>query len=320
MAKAADAFRTISEVAEWLDVPAHVLRFWESKFTQVKPVKRAGGRRYYRPADMRLLGGIKTMLHDQGMTIKAVQKYLRDHGVQEVSCLSQPLDDIADAGATAPKAGPNLRDISTPATPEPAVVDFRRKPPARAVEDAEEAVADQEDIGTVAAEHAYDPTPIGTAPPADTPPPGTGPDDIAPSSTPEETAPEPTTTLPDKSTAPAAPDTGQDTPSDDPEAEAPAPTMPDTDPPLAGPPAPDQTATAEPDPDEDEHEDDIDLAETAPALPDLPDDPADDSDAAPGILSALSRLPRPISPELASRLATLRGDLQDRVGRATDRP
>ena len=63
MAKSADAFRTISEVADWLEVPAHVLRFWESKFSQVKPVKRAGGRRYYRPADMRLLAGIKILLH-----------------------------------------------------------------------------------------------------------------------------------------------------------------------------------------------------------------------------------------------------------------
>ncbi|MGR3320675.1 MAG: MerR family transcriptional regulator [Pseudooceanicola sp.] len=71
MAKSADAFRTISEVADWLGTPAHVLRFWESKFTQVKPVKRAGGRRYYRPADMELLGGIKQLLHEEGMTIKA---------------------------------------------------------------------------------------------------------------------------------------------------------------------------------------------------------------------------------------------------------
>src|SRR6056297_1538868 len=91
MAKSADAFRTISEVAEWLEVPAHVLRFWESKFTQVKPVKRAGGRRYYRPADMRLLGGIKLLLHDEGMTIKGVQKILREEGVQHVAALSQGL-------------------------------------------------------------------------------------------------------------------------------------------------------------------------------------------------------------------------------------
>ena len=98
MAKSAEAFRTISEVAEWLDLPTHVLRFWESKFTQVKPVKRAGGRRYYRPNDMVLLGGIKKLLHDDGMTIKGAQKMLRDHGVKHISSLSQPLDgELADA-------------------------------------------------------------------------------------------------------------------------------------------------------------------------------------------------------------------------------
>ncbi|SPJ22409.1 MerR family transcriptional regulator [Palleronia abyssalis] len=92
MAKAPDAFRTISEVADWLDVPTHVLRFWESRFTQVKPVKRAGGRRYYRPADMELLGGIKRLLHDEGMTIRGVQKLLREEGIRHVSALSPPLD------------------------------------------------------------------------------------------------------------------------------------------------------------------------------------------------------------------------------------
>ena len=92
MSKSPDAFRTISEVAEWLDTQAHVLRFWESKFTQVKPVKRAGGRRYYRPSDMMLLGGIKKLLHDDGMTIKGAQKLLREKGVKYVSSLSQPVD------------------------------------------------------------------------------------------------------------------------------------------------------------------------------------------------------------------------------------
>lgn len=101
MAKSADAFRTISEVAEWLDLPSHVLRFWESKFTQVKPVKRAGGRRYYRPADMLLLGGIKKLLHDDGMTIKGAQKMLREKGVKEVAALSQPLDTDSISEETA---------------------------------------------------------------------------------------------------------------------------------------------------------------------------------------------------------------------------
>ncbi|MFA3917948.1 MerR family transcriptional regulator [Ruegeria hyattellae] len=95
MAKSRDAFRTISEVADWLGVQAHVLRFWESKFTHVKPVKRAGGRRYYRPADMLLLGGIKHLLHDDGMTIKGVQKLLREQGVAHVQGFSQGLDEAA---------------------------------------------------------------------------------------------------------------------------------------------------------------------------------------------------------------------------------
>ncbi|MDE4096087.1 MerR family transcriptional regulator [Phaeobacter gallaeciensis] len=92
MSKSPDAFRTISEVAEWLGVQAHVLRFWESKFTQVKPVKRAGGRRYYRPADMLLLGGIRKLLHDDGMSIKEVQAILRDLGITHVSEMSHSLD------------------------------------------------------------------------------------------------------------------------------------------------------------------------------------------------------------------------------------
>lgn len=96
MAKSADAFRTISEVAEWLETPAHVLRFWESKFAQVKPVKRAGGRRYYRPSDMLLLGGIKKLLHTDGMTIKGVQKLLRESGVKHVAGHSPPLDVLAE--------------------------------------------------------------------------------------------------------------------------------------------------------------------------------------------------------------------------------
>ncbi len=87
MDKSAEAFRTISEVAEILDTPAHVLRFWESRFPQIRPVKRAGGRRYYRPSDVALLTGIKYLLHAEGMTIRGVQKVLRDHGVRHVAGL-----------------------------------------------------------------------------------------------------------------------------------------------------------------------------------------------------------------------------------------
>lgn len=80
-----DAYRTISEAASELDLPAHVLRFWESRFSQIKPVKRAGGRRLYRPSDLQLLRGIRTLLYDQGYTIKGAQKYLRENGVSIVA-------------------------------------------------------------------------------------------------------------------------------------------------------------------------------------------------------------------------------------------
>ena len=82
MTKSAEAFRTISEVAEWLDTETHVLRFWESKFSQIKPIKRAGGRRYYRPKDMLVIGGIKKLLHDDGLTIKGTQKLIKDKGLK----------------------------------------------------------------------------------------------------------------------------------------------------------------------------------------------------------------------------------------------
>ncbi|WP_370244205.1 MerR family transcriptional regulator [Salipiger sp.] len=100
MSKSRDAFRTISEVADLLDTPAHVLRFWESKFTQVKPVKRAGGRRYYRPGDISLLSGIRTLLYDDGLTIKGVQKVLREQGVKHVASLAPlQLDEAEDVEA-----------------------------------------------------------------------------------------------------------------------------------------------------------------------------------------------------------------------------
>lgn len=96
MDKSPDAFRTISEVADDLETPAHVLRFWESRFPQIRPVKRAGGRRYYRPADVALLTGIKRLLHDEGLTIRGVQKILREQGVRHVAGLSGTIvpDDV----------------------------------------------------------------------------------------------------------------------------------------------------------------------------------------------------------------------------------
>jgi DNA-binding transcriptional MerR regulator len=117
MKKSADAFRTISEVAEWLDTETHVLRFWESKFSQIKPVKRAGGRRYYRPKDMLIIGGIKKLLHEDGLTIKGTQRIIKDKGLNYVSNLSKPLETdeiiIEDNSQTRAKAisEPEIKSI-----------------------------------------------------------------------------------------------------------------------------------------------------------------------------------------------------------------
>ncbi len=83
-AKSPNAFRTISEVADGIGIPQHVLRFWESKFSQIKPMKRGGGRRYYRPEDVEIIEAIRRLLHDDGYTIKGAQKLLREHGVKAV--------------------------------------------------------------------------------------------------------------------------------------------------------------------------------------------------------------------------------------------
>jgi DNA-binding transcriptional MerR regulator len=107
--KSADAFRTISEVAEELDVPQHVLRFWESKFTQIKPLKRAGGRRYYRPDDVNLLRGIRSLLYSDGYTIKGVQKVLKERGARFVSgggAVSTPATENVVVVEAAPAPAP----------------------------------------------------------------------------------------------------------------------------------------------------------------------------------------------------------------------
>ena len=87
--KAPDAFRTISEVAEELELPQHVLRFWETRFTQIKPMKRGGGRRYYRPEDVDLLRGVRLLLYGEGFTIRGVQRLLKDKGVAFVVAVGQ---------------------------------------------------------------------------------------------------------------------------------------------------------------------------------------------------------------------------------------
>jgi DNA-binding transcriptional MerR regulator len=96
--KSPEAFRTISEVALELDMPQHVLRFWESRFAQVRPIKRAGGRRYYRPEDVDLLRGIRTLLYREGFTIKGAQKVMRDRGQRYVAELGR----AAYAGSAPP--------------------------------------------------------------------------------------------------------------------------------------------------------------------------------------------------------------------------
>lgn len=95
MAKGPEAFRTISEAAEELDVPQHVLRFWETKFSFIRPMKRAGGRRFYRPQDIAVLQGVRRLLHEEGYTIKGVQKLHKEQGLRR---LLDPAEAAAEMG------------------------------------------------------------------------------------------------------------------------------------------------------------------------------------------------------------------------------
>ena len=99
--KAPDAFRTISEVADDLDIPQHVLRFWETRFAQIKPMKRSGGRRYYRPDDIDLLRGIRRLLYGEGYTIRGVQRILKEQGVKAVQALASEGAALQPRAATA---------------------------------------------------------------------------------------------------------------------------------------------------------------------------------------------------------------------------
>jgi len=299
MAKSADAFRTISEVAEWLEVPAHVLRFWESKFTQVKPVKRAGGRRYYRPSDMRLLGGIKALLHDEGMTIKGVQKLLREEGVQHVAALSQYLDD---------GSGDQKLDMATPDQAEPAQVLAFERPDTRP---GDESTAAEDMTGDDAED-----TPPATAS-ADT--------DEAPGAPPFET----TRTMPASESDPEVePETASEPEPEPPVETGPEPdpgSTPEDDPYPEAPPAPEDTPPdnifaddiadrPQTDSEQAHAEPQAEPSETAapslPPLPDLPADPADDLPGAPGALNALAALKRPVSRDLAAELAGLSNRLR----------
>jgi DNA-binding transcriptional MerR regulator len=105
--KAPDAFRTISEVAKDLDIPQHVLRFWETRFAQIKPMKRSGGRRYYRPDDVDLLKGIRRLLYGEGYTIRGVQRILKEHGIGSVQRLSDA-SAVASFGAIEEAVGQSV--------------------------------------------------------------------------------------------------------------------------------------------------------------------------------------------------------------------
>ncbi len=111
MSKSPDAFRTISEVADDLDLPQHVLRFWETRFTQIKPMKRGGGRRYYRPEDVELLRGIRHLLYGEGYTIRGVQRILKEQGPRSI---------IAVARGDSRAAPPDPADAEPELEPEPA--------------------------------------------------------------------------------------------------------------------------------------------------------------------------------------------------------
>ena len=117
MDKAPDAFRTISEVAQDLDIPQHVLRFWETRFSQIKPMKRSGGRRYYRPDDVDLLKGIRRLLYGEGYTIRGVQRILKEHGIKSVQGLADSSAAVS-FGAIEEAIGQSLMedDISEPGT------------------------------------------------------------------------------------------------------------------------------------------------------------------------------------------------------------
>ncbi len=140
MEKAPDAFRTISEVADEIDVPQHVLRFWESRFQQIKPMKRGGGRRYYRPDDVDLLRGVRHLLYGEGYTIRGVQRILKEEGaafVQDVwRAGAEPpppqLDEDAAVGetgeTTTTRPEPNLFAVAPPRAPVAAAGEERHEP------------------------------------------------------------------------------------------------------------------------------------------------------------------------------------------------
>jgi DNA-binding transcriptional MerR regulator len=190
--KAPDAFRTISEVAEELDLPQHVLRFWESRFREIKPMKRGGGRRYYRPDDIDLLRGIRHLLYGEGYTIRGVQRILREQGIKFVQVVwqegaTQPPhgtvedEDVEDAAADEAEAYEEDeergltgrltsfigRDLGERREPS----EGRREPPLKSAPMPRLDSADRAGHGAAAPEPEFEPEPAAVAP---APPPSNG--------------------------------------------------------------------------------------------------------------------------------------------------
>jgi DNA-binding transcriptional MerR regulator len=160
--KAPDAFRTISEVADDLDVPQHVLRFWESRFSQIRPMKRAGGRRYYRADDVDLLRGIRQLLYGEGYTIRGVQRILKEHGIKFVQTVWQegaaqpvrlPDDDMEDAADSAVEEATGARGLRGVLPSLRRKEEMERREPQfdEASDDAVETESDEPEAATAAA-------------------------------------------------------------------------------------------------------------------------------------------------------------------------
>ncbi|WP_325063173.1 MerR family transcriptional regulator [Halovulum marinum] len=207
--KSPDAFRTISEVAEILEIPAHVLRFWESRFTQIKPVKRGGGRRYYRPLDIDLLRGIRDLLYHDGMTIKGVQKILRERGVKHVTELGR-LEPQRDP-IHAPQDPPLRRPAAAPAAefvpefvPEPDDTRPEPVPEAPFWAEPEDDSMDQPEPPAAGRPEAPE-APFAVLGPDDDVPDDDVPDDAAPRDVPDEPGAQDTPETAQPAAQPAAP-------------------------------------------------------------------------------------------------------------------
>lgn len=308
MSKSPDAFRTISEVADWLGVQAHVLRFWESKFSQIKPVKRAGGRRYYRPADMLLLGGIKKLLHDDGMTIKGVQKVLREQGVAEVSSLSP---ELTTEGETV-----------TGEVVDNTVVQFRTQEPAETTPELPDAEVPLRDVPVDDA--------VTSEPPLDA---SFGRQDDAPDIVPEDSTPEPEIVNDSAETEPEFPEPKQPelaaeqddfddalSASEQKEIDAQNATLPSflhrrAEPPVSEP-VPEAEAEPDPEPELTSPEPEP-IADAAPRtrIIDAPDPPSEeDIDVSPGLLASTAALTH-LTPQQAEAFMPLIQKLRELTGR-----